>query len=93
MTKKSIIIKQAQLLFPLQKKLYELKEKLLHLYAKTNDIVFLEAQMQLVEFELAIWKDFLTYSHHDNESIDEFDESIFLINYHLKKFCDVYNIT
>jgi len=40
MTKKSIIIKQAQLLFPLQKKLYELKEKLLHLYAKTNDIVF-----------------------------------------------------
>jgi hypothetical protein len=93
MTKKSIIIKQAQLLFPLQKKLYELKEKLLHLYAKTNDIVFLEAQANLLEFELTICKDFLAYSHSENASIDEFDECISLINYHLKKFCDVYNIT
>jgi len=92
MTKKSIAAKQAKEFLELQQSFGEVKQKLIHLYVKNNyDSKFLQACVNLDEFQLTITQDFLTYSSKDTEkNSDEFSNSIGFIKNYLKNFSNVY---
>jgi hypothetical protein len=87
------VIKQIQVFTSFHEKLLDIKKKLIHSYIKTNNIEFLQGYVNLEEFETCISKDFLVYSKDtQNKNIDEFKVSIDILDAHLKKFCEAYNL-
>jgi hypothetical protein len=90
MTKKYIILKQSKEFLELQQSFGEVKQKLIHMYAKDHNIDFIQACINLDEFQLATTRDFLTYISNDsNKNLKEFIDSINLIKHYLDKFYEV----
>ena len=90
MTKKYIALKQSKEFLELQKLFGETKKKLIQIYAENNNIDFIQACINLDEFQLAITQDFLTYITNDsNKNLEEFDDSINCIKHYIRKFYEI----
>lgn len=82
---------QTKELLNLQKIFTSNKEKLLHLFLKTNDNDYIQAIIDLNEFECALYKDFLNYTHNQTD-LSEFNISTDVMKKYLNNFSNAYKI-